>query len=193
MNWLEFWGFVTGAVCVWLAVKEHVWNWPIGIVNDVLYLIVFFRTKLYADSSLQIVYIVIGFYGWWNWLFGGVQHSVLHVSRASKLQRICLSFSLVGGTVIIYWLLHRFTDSNVPFWDAITTALSLVAQYMLGKKLLENWLVWITADAMYVGVYIYKSLYLTSALYFIFLVMCVFGWSRWQRASLSQVQQRMAE
>src|SRR3954447_24537911 len=85
INWLEFWGFITGAICVWLAVREHVWNWPIGIINDVLYLVVFFRSKLYADSLLQIVYIVVGFYGWWMWLYGGAQRTELRASRATTV------------------------------------------------------------------------------------------------------------
>jgi nicotinamide mononucleotide transporter len=182
MTWLEFWGFVTGAICVWLAVKEHVWNWPIGIVNDALYLIVFFRSKLYADSSLQVVYILVGFYGWWNWLYGGERHSELRVSRTSLSEWVALMISLGASTFAIYLLLLRYTDSNVPFWDALTTGLSLVAQYMLGKKLLENWLLWITADTLYIGVYLYKSLYLTSVLYLIFLIMCIFGWRRWKKA-----------
>lgn len=178
---LEFWGFVTGAACVWLAVKEHVWNWPIGILNDALYLVVFFRSKLYADSLLQIFFIIVSIYGWWAWLYGGVRHTELQAGRTTSRQATMYFVALVAGTAGIYFLLHRYTDSNVPFWDAFTTALSLVAQYMLGRKLLENWLVWIFADLIYIAVYTYKHLYLTSVLYLVFMIMCVAGWKRWKQ------------
>ena len=178
---LEFWGFVTGAACVWLAVKEHVWNWPIGILNDALYLVVFFRSKLYADSLLQIFFISVSIYGWWAWLYGGARHTELQAGRTTARQAAIYAVALAASTAGIYFLLHRYTDSNVPFWDAFTTALSLVAQYMLGRKLLENWLVWILADIIYIGVYAYKNLYLTSVLYLVFLIMCVFGWLRWKK------------
>jgi len=178
---LEFWGFVTGAACVWLAVKENVWNWPISIINDALYLVVFFHSKLYADSLLQIFFISVGIYGWWAWLYGGTRHTELQAGRTTPRQAAIYAAALIASTAGIYFLLHRYTDSNVPFWDAITTALSLVAQYMLGRKLLENWLVWILADTIYIAVYIYKHLYLTSLLYLVFLIMCVAGWKRWKR------------
>jgi nicotinamide mononucleotide transporter len=178
---LEFWGFVTGAACVWLAVKEHVWNWPIGIVNNVLYLLVFFHSKLYADSLLQIFFIAVGIYGWWAWLYGGTRHTELQAGRTTKQQAAIYLVALIASTAGIYFLLSRYTDSNVPFWDGITTALSLVAQYMLGRKLLENWLVWILADIIYIAVYSYKHLYLTSVLYLVFMIMCVAGWKRWKQ------------
>jgi len=181
LSGLEFWGFVTGAACVWLAVKEHIWNWPISIINDALYLIVFFRSKLYADSLLQVFFISVGIYGWWAWLYGGTRHSELHAGRTTRRQAGIYFLALIGSTAGIYFLLRNYTDSNVPFWDGLTTALSLVAQYMLGRKLLENWLVWIIADAIYIAVYTYKDLYLTALLYLVFLVMCIFGWLRWKK------------
>ena len=180
-SWIEFAGFVTGAACVLLAVRENVWNWPIGILNNLLYLVVFWHSGLYADAGLQFFYIAISVYGIWCWLYGGAQHSQLSISRVTRNHAIVLVSATAGAAAVLYSILHHFTDSTVPAGDATTTALSLVAQYMLGRKLIENWLVWITADVLYIGLYCYKSLYLTAFLYAIFIVMCIAGYLRWQR------------
>ena len=181
LSWIESLGFITGAVCVLLAVKENVWNWPIGILNNLVYLVVFWHSKLYADSGLQIFYIVISLYGLWNWLYGGDQKSHATIARTTRNSAVLLFAAGVAAAGILYYVLRHFTDSNVPVGDAITTALSLTAQYMLGRKLLENWLVWIAADVIYVALYCYKSLYLTALLYAIFIVMCVAGYRAWLR------------
>ena len=164
MTWTEILGFVTGAASVLLAVRESAWNWPVGIVNNVFFLILFWRAKLYADAVLQIVYIVISMFGWWNWVRGGAAHSELPISRTEARSAIGLALVTAAATALLAVALHRFTDSAVPFWDGITTALSLTAQYMLSRKLLENWFVWMTADVIYIALYAYKSLYLTGVL-----------------------------
>jgi nicotinamide mononucleotide transporter len=177
----EILGFITGAACVALAVKENVWNWPIGILNNVFFLLLFWQSKLYADSVLQIVYVVIGVYGWWNWVYGGEHRGKLELSRMSRASFVWMSLATVLGTLAIRWLLIRLTDSSVPTLDALTTSLSLVAQYMLGRKWLENWFFWIAADVIYIGLYRFKGLNLTAILYAVFLVMCVAGWREWSK------------
>jgi nicotinamide mononucleotide transporter len=179
MSLTETLGFLTGAVCVWLAVRQNIWNWPIGIANNIFYLVVFFKAKLYADAGLQIVYVAISAYGWWSWLRGGEQRSELTVTRLRLLHGIYIGVATAISAVGLTWILRSFTDSTVPMLDAVTTALSLAAQYMISRKILENWTVWIIADVIYIGLYAYKSLYLTSLLYLVFLVMCVFGHIRW--------------
>jgi nicotinamide mononucleotide transporter len=179
MSWTEFLGFITGAICVWLCVKENVWNWPTGIANNIFYIVVFWASGLYADSLLQWIYIAISIYGWWNWLHGGAAHSKLKVSRAT-LPGMGLYVLLTAlGTIVFYELLQRYTNSTVPLWDGLTTALSLVAQYMLTRKLVENWWFWIVADVIYIALYAYKHLLLTSLLYAIFLAMCIVGLRQW--------------
>jgi nicotinamide mononucleotide transporter len=175
----EILGFVTGAACVVLAVKENLWNWPIGILNNVFFLILFWQTKLYADALLQVVYVMIGVYGWWNWVRGGENHGSLKVSLSSRSQLTAMMLCTLAGTLFIRWALISFTDSSVPTLDGLTTALSLVAQFMLGKKWIENWFFWIAADVVYIGLYRYKGLNLTAILYAVFLTLCVFGWRRW--------------
>ena len=191
MNWTEFLGFATGAVCVWLQVKENVWNWPAGIANNIFYVVVFWRSGLYADSMLQWFYISISIYGWWNWLHGGAAHSKLTISRTSRLGMLIYIALTASGTVLLYELLRRYTNSTVPLWDGLTTAMSLTAQYMLTRKVLENWWWWIAVDVIYIGLYTYKHLVLTSVLYAIFMGMCVVGLRQWrQRISHSETQAR---
>ena len=180
----EVLGFITGAVAVWLTVKENVWNWPVGIANSAFYVVVFFHARLYADSSLNILYVVLGFLGWYWWLKGGEHRSVLHVSRASKTSTGVLAGIGVAATAGMTVFLAGVHDS-APFLDALTTVLSLIAEYMLARKLLENWWVWITADVIYIGLYSYRSLYLTAILYALFLAMCIAGFVRWRRTWLA--------
>lgn len=181
LNWLEVWGFITGAVCVWLQVKENVWNWPIGITNNVLYVIVFWRAGLFADTGLQFFFIAISIYGWYEWLRGGEAHSELKVSRVTAGHAGLIATLTLAGTFAIAWLLKTQTTSTVPWGDAVTAALSLAATYMLSRKILENWAIWNVANVIYIGLYIYKALYLTAFLYVIFFAMCVAGYIRWSK------------
>ncbi len=181
-NWQELAGFLTGALCVWLLVRQNIWNWPIGIANNIVYVIVFYKSGLYADSGLQFVYMAIAFYGWWNWLHGGVNRSELKVDRTSAAG--LLGYAGVAGamTAVLYWIL-RHTPSTVPFADGLTTALFLTAQFMMSRKLVENWWFWIVGDVLVIGLYVYKHLYLTSGLYLVFLAMSIAGLVEWQRAA----------
>ena len=193
MSWTEILGFVTGTASVLLAVRESVWNWPVGIANNIFFLILFWKARLYADAILQIVYILISIFGWWNWLRGGDGHAELPISRTSAREGILLALSIAGATAILTVCLHRYTDSAAPFGDGVTTALSLTAQYMLSRKLLENWWVWMSADLIYIALYCYKSLYLTGVLYLVFLGMCVAGHTRWKRTLTLGASDRQLE
>jgi nicotinamide mononucleotide transporter len=176
--------FITGALCVWLVVRQNIWNFPIGILNNLFFIVVFFQVRLFADMGLQVVYIGLAFMGWYLWLYGGENRTVLKVHRVSRRELAILGMLSVAGTYGLLVLLTALKGS-VPFLDALTTMLSLVAQYMLNRKYLENWLVWITADVIYIGLYAYKQLYLTAALYAIFLCLCVVGYRDWRRSLLN--------
>ncbi len=180
-NATEWLGFLTGAACVWLIVKENIWNWPIGITNNLFFIFLFFRAGLFADAGLQGFYILIGLYGWWNWLHGGRGDSELPISRTRPMEGLLLLIGTGTLTFILALLLIRFTPSTVPWWDALTTAISIIAQWMMTKKKLEHWAFWITTDALSIGLFIYKRLYLTAALYLIFGIMCGVGWTQWTR------------
>lgn len=182
MNWTEILGAVTGAASVLLAVRESAWNWPVGIANNIFFFILFWKAKLYADAVLQIVYLVISIFGWWNWVFGGEGYSKLPVSKTGVKTAVLLGVVTAASAMVLMATLRRFTDSSVPLWDGLTTALSLAAQYMLSRKLLENWWIWMTADVFYIALYCYKSLYLTGMLYLMFLGMCIAGYSCWRKS-----------
>lgn len=186
MSPLEIFGVLTGAICVLLAAKENILTWPIGIVNNVLFFVMFWRNKLYADATLQLFYIAISIYGWWRWSHAEDGVGVQKVRSTSKLTAWALLFISALGWVAVYQILHRFTDSNVPAGDALITVLSLSAQYMAGRKMIENWLVWIVVDIISIALYIYKHLYLTSLLSAAFIVMCVMGYQAWRQTQVRQ-------
>ena len=171
--------FITGGITVWLTVKENVWSWPIGIANSAFFFVLFLQARLFADMSLQILYMVLGFLGWYWWLFGGKHKTKLEVQHASPKTIVLLGVIGVAATIGMTYYLHLIHDS-APFLDALTTVLSLIAQYLLTKKYIQNWYFWITADVIYIGLYASKGLYLTSVLYFIFLIMCIIGLKEWR-------------
>lgn len=176
----ETWGFITGGWCVWLTVKENIWNWPIGIANSIFFAVLFFDARLYADMGLQVVYILLGILGWYWWLYGGKDKTELAISR-TPLFVVGLTAVTTALATWALTLYLRSVHDAAPFLDALTTTLSLAAQYLLTKKYLENWLVWISADVIYIGLYYAKGLRLTSLLYFVFLCMCLAGLRSWRR------------
>ncbi|MCX4980015.1 nicotinamide riboside transporter PnuC [Streptomyces sp. NBC_00572] len=180
VSWTEVLGFGSGALCVWLVARQHLANWPIGIANNLFFVLLFTQAGLYADAGLQIVFITLAVYGWWTWTHGGGPGSdALPVRRTTRTEWTWLITAGVVGTLALTLLLDRATDSTVPFWDALTTALSLLATYGQCRKRLESWWLWIAADVVYVPLYAYKELYLTSLLYVGFMALCVLGLRGW--------------
>jgi nicotinamide mononucleotide transporter len=177
-TWLEAFSFVTGALCVWLTVKESVWNFPISMASVVAFCFVFSRAGLFADAGLQVIYFVLSGIGWYLWLYGGEGRKELHISRVPLVEMSTLAAigiaAVVGLTIYL-----RHVGGAAPFWDALTTAMSLCAQWLLNKKRLESWLFWIAVDVIYIPLYLYKGLYLTSLLYAVFLCMATMGLLQW--------------
>ena len=185
LKWLpidltEAFGFATGAICVWLVTKENIWNWPIGLANNVFFGILFWEARLYADFGLQGVYLILGIWGWWQWLHGGEQRSKLKVAHTTRIEWIAIAAFLVLGTWGL-WELLIVVKGSAPFLDALTTTLCLAAQYLLCRKKIENWFLWITADVIYVPLYFSKSLPLTALLYAGFIILCILGLKRWTK------------
>lgn len=182
MSWTEVAGFVTGALCVWLVVRQQVWNFPVGIANNVFFIVLFVQAGLYADAGLQVVYIGLGVLGWYWWLHGGSARGELAVRRTPRAARPLLVVGCVAAAAVLTWVLTTWTDSTVAVADASTTAMSLAAQLMLNRKWIGSWGVWISVDVLYVGLYAYKGLYLTAVLYLLFIALCVQGWREWRRS-----------
>jgi nicotinamide mononucleotide transporter len=182
MSPLELGAAAIGLLAVWLMVREHVWSWPIGAVQVAVYIFIFAEARLYADAGLQVVYLGLQFYGWYEWLHGGAQHDRLQVTRASaRTLTVALGIGTVG-TAALGAALARYTNQALPYWDSGIVAFSLVAQWMLARKLLQNWLLWFVIDVVAVGVYFARGLYPTTVLYAVYLGLAVAGWRSWNRS-----------
>ena len=177
----EVFGFLTGGAAVWLVVKENIWNWPVGIANNILFIVLFWRARLFADMGLQWAYVAISLAGWWYWLRGGAQRSERRIGHASarELFAVVVLVALATAPLTLYL---RSIDDSAPFLDALTTSLSLGAMYLMARKLVENWWLWIAADVVYIPLYVWKELPLTGLLYAVFLAMCVRGLADWRRS-----------
>ena len=182
MGTLEWVAVAFGIVSVYLSVRENIWSWPTAIVNVSLYVYIFLHAKLYADMGLQVFYICISFYGWWNWLYGGENRTELHVTRLPRRWALVLPCVFVAGAAALGTLLRQTTDAALPYVDSSLAVASLIAQYLMTKKVVENWAIWVAADVGYIAMYIYKDLYPTAFLYAVFLVLAAMGYVQWKRA-----------
>jgi nicotinamide mononucleotide transporter len=179
----EIGGFISGVITVYLCARGSVWNWPISIVNGLLWLVLFAGVGLYADAGLQVAYLVLSVYGWLHWLRGGPAGSDdLPVTRATRRTLvICVAASIVG-ILGLTWLLDSQTSSTVPLADATTTTFSLVASWLLARKHIENWPLWIAGvNIPFIAIYLYKGLGLTASLQLVFIALSVMGWIEWRR------------
>lgn len=169
-------------VAVYLTTRQVIWCWPLAILSVVMYGVVFFHARLYADMGLQAIYLALALYGWWSWLHGGSDRGGLSVSRAPLAFGVGLLMIGAAGGGGLGFLLERWTDASLPFMDATLSAFSVVAQWMQARKLLQAWLLWIAVDVFYVGMFIFKGLHLTAGLYAVFLYLAVFGYRSWRRS-----------
>jgi nicotinamide mononucleotide transporter len=182
MSMTEAAGFALAVVMVVCSIKELHWSWPLAIASSVLYFFVFQDSQLYGEAALQIVFAVIGLWGWWQWLRPSVFKTPgPDIQRMSPRAGLLTAITALTLWPLVALLLQHLTDSDVPWWDGFVTALSLVGQYLLGRKYLETWLVWILVNGVSIGLFAYKSLWLTVLLYAIFLAMSGVGWRTWHR------------
>jgi nicotinamide mononucleotide transporter len=179
---LEFIAVAFGLANVYLTVRQNIWCWPIGAVMVSLYIYIFFGARLYSDVLLNVFFLVMQFYGWYQWTRGPVEHArSLSAIRTLDRRGWALTSGGVGaGTATLGTVMHQFTNASLPYPDAFTTMLSVFAQFLMTKKFLENWTLWIIADVVYIFVYAIKSLYWTSGLYVVFLGLCVQGYREWK-------------
>ncbi|MCM1301613.1 MAG: nicotinamide riboside transporter PnuC [Alistipes senegalensis] len=193
MDWkliLQLAGIALGLLYLWLEYRADIRLWVIGLVMPVVNGVLYYRSGLYADCSMQAYYVLAGLYGWAVWQRGRAEKNspttrTVGTSPAisrTPLRQIPL---LVGAYALvhagIYLLLVRFTNSTVPFWDSFTTALSVVAMWMLSRKYAEQWLVWLVVDLTTVGLYFYKEIPFTAGLYLLYSALAVAGYLRWNR------------
>jgi len=191
MDWklvLQLTGIVLGLLYLWLEYRADIRLWIVGLIMPIVHGLLYYRSGLYADCSMQVYYILAGLYGWIVWLrnekgdperpktkkFSKIGHTPLRLAPILFTLFLCIQAG-------IYLLLVHFTDSKVPFWDSFTTALSVIALWMLSRKYAEQWLVWLVVDLTTVGLYIYKDIPFTAALYLLYSALAVAGYLRWRK------------
>ncbi len=184
MNVLEIIGAVIGLVYILLEYKANVWLWPVGILMSLFYVVVFFNGKFYADAAINVYYIGANVYGWTAWLNNRSQNSEKKEVGISHAPLKWLAISIAVSIVLwmaISFVLSNYTDSVAPLGDAFTTALSIVAMWLLAHKYIEQWLFWIVVEVVSVSLYLWKGLYPTAVLYVVYTVVAVLGYVNWQK------------
>ncbi len=183
VNNIELLGAILGILYIRFSIRQNIFTWPTGILTSSLYIAVFFNSALYAAMGLQFYYVAISIYGWYYWLNGkrDENKSLLPVQTANKKLWIKIAVITALLYLAILFILIRFSDSDVPFMDSLTTSFSIVATWMLAKKYIENWIIWIFVDVISIGLYMYKSLWPTVVLFIVYTVMAYFGYIEWKK------------
>lgn len=181
MNIYEILAVAFSLVCVLLTIKENIWQWSVGILGVIFYIAVFYQARLYANMWLQVVFIALQIYGWYEWLHGGKDKGELKISRSSFGLHVLLACLAVVGTAAMAYGFAKFTDNAMPLGDSAATVLSLIAQWMLAKKYLENWLVWIIVNVITIVLGVTQTLYLTAGLYAVFFILAILGFLEWRK------------
>ncbi|UXM92842.1 nicotinamide riboside transporter PnuC [Paenarthrobacter sp. JL.01a] len=196
VSWIEVIGFVTGAACVYGVARQKLWSWPVGIVNNLAFMILFLGAGLYGDTVLQVIFGVVGAYGWFNWMRGNRNTSAkddLPIRDASRRETVWAIGATAAATAVVGIVLAVETNSTVPWPDAFILAASLVATWGQAKKILQQWYVWIVVDVVSIPLYFVKGLTLTAILYIGFLALCVYGLVDWKRVRRLEAQEQASE
>ncbi len=181
-NWLELFGVVSTIVYLVLSIRQSIWLWPLGALSSAIYIAVYFANKFYADMGLQTYYLIISIYGFVVWLaHKNREGRELAVSHTTARQWLVLGIITAAIWGALYAILTLLTDSPVPVGDSFTTALAITATWMLTRKMIEQWLVFIVADAVSVALYFTRSMPLTAFLYIIYTTMAVVGYLKWRK------------
>jgi len=180
-HYVEILGVVFSVLYLLLSIRQNILLWPAGMISALLYMAVFFQSKFYADMGLNAYYFFISIYGWIIWRKGGGKGAERPVSRISRKTALLLLVLTAFAFLGIALILKNYTDSPIPYWDALTTAMSFTATWMLARKILEHWIVWIIVDVISMALYLYRGLYPTMILFAIYTTMAVIGYIEWKR------------
>lgn len=173
---------VSGILCVYLQTREKILAWPFGIISVSISIYIFMQSGLYSDVLLHLVYVFLNIYGWWIW--STRRRSTADIAPISLITNqggIIWILAIVSGTILLGTLMGQYTDASLPYFDAFTTVGSLVAQFLLAKKVLQNWLLWILVDVVAINVYIYKEIYIIAFLFFVYLLLSAKGYFDWKK------------
>lgn len=185
-TWPEIIAVVTGLLCVYLAAVNNIWNWPFAIISVGIYIFIFFEAHLYADMGLQFYFMAMNIYGWYHWSHKSAHEQKTPVILITKREIGTAVIAIILFTFILGSVL-KYTTASFPYLDSFCTACSLVAQYLLARKVLQNWLIWIFVDVIYVGVYTFKDLHLTAIMYAIYVAMALLGYLDWRKEYRKQL------
>ncbi|MBL6950836.1 MAG: nicotinamide mononucleotide transporter [Bacteroidales bacterium] len=178
---LEIFAVLCGLASVWFMKKENILVYPLGIINVLIYVYICFISKLYAYAGINVFYAVMSAYGWYNWLRKNEKDEQIYISRL-KLPGILLYAALIIAFFsLLQFLLDRYTDSEIPSWDALTTSIYIIAMWLLAQKKIEHWLLWIAGDIISIGMFIWLNLYFSAFQFVVFTVIAVFGFVEWRK------------
>lgn len=181
-QYIEILGVLFSLLYLFFSIRQKILLWPMGIISALLYMVVFYQSKFYADMGLNGYYFIISIYGWILWNRGRNETGKgFPVTRINTRLALLLAAITLGAFFGIGLLLDHFTDSPIPYWDAFTTAVSFTATWMLARKILEHWILWIIVDAVSMGLYLYRGLYPTLVLFAVYTAMAVIGFIQWKR------------
>lgn len=186
---IELFGFLTALIYLYFSIKLKIWLWPFGILTSSLYIYIFYISSLYADMGLQVYYVLISFYGWYHWVHGVNHNKDSNLSISTLSGSLALKLLLI--LFVIYWIIvfillkgpayFDMPPSDLPYWDAFTTSVSIIATWMLARKIIEHWIAWIIVDSVSFGLYIYKELYITVVLFLIYTILAFVGFYKWKK------------
>lgn len=180
-NWPDILAFFSGVLGVWLTIRENIWCWPVSLVSVVISLIVFLNQRLYGDMSLQVVYFFAGIYGW---LFWNDNRKKEFVVKRTDMGRLPGLLAITALQAVVYYFLLTWFGGDKPVLDALLTAASLTATYMMTKKWVDNWLLWVVVDASYIVLYGLKQMWWFCLLYLVFTLMAFYGWLKWRKLAV---------
>lgn len=188
-NWIEVVGAVLSLIYLYLSIKEKISLWIFGFLSSAFYIIVFFDAKFYADMSLQFYYLGVSVYGWFYWRNGNLNNdAILETTNIGRKLASKLTLISIPIFFVYYVILAKFTDSPIPISDSIVGMLSIIGTWMLAKKLIENWLIWIAADTLATGLFFYKGLYITAILFIIYTGMAIYGYIQWKKNLIVKIE-----
>ncbi|GAB2984875.1 nicotinamide riboside transporter PnuC [Mucilaginibacter puniceus] len=184
---LEVAGVISGLLCVYLAAKNIIWNWPLAIISVVIYIFIFYDSHLFADMGLQVYFLAVNIYGWYFWSRKSSAAAKTPVASITPPEVLLSAIAIVIFTILLGWLLFNHTTASYPYLDSFCTACSIVAQFFMARKILQNWLLWVFVDMIYVGIYLFKGLHLTAVMYAIYIVIALIGYLDWKKEYQKQV------
>jgi nicotinamide mononucleotide transporter len=182
-NYVELLGAILGLIYIWFSVRQKILTWPVGLLSSVFYIFIFFQARLYAGMGLQVYYAAMSIYGWYYWAKGRNNDTgeKINVSFTKPLVWMMIAAAFVIIFILIVLVLKNYTDSDVPFIDSLTTTAGIIATWMMARKLIENWIIWILTDLISVFLYVEKQLWVTALLYLVFTTMAILGFIEWRK------------